>query len=214
MSIGDLERYAAWYHTPRGAWIGETEFALMMQLVQPATGSSLLDVGSGTGYFSRKFAQRGLRVTGVDPDESATRYAAGLDGNVSYIDGSVALLPFGEAAFDYCAAVTSLCFVNDVHGALAEMWRVSRHGIVLGLLNRHSLLYRHKHDHGGYRSARWDSWSEVKKCLPVLKPHPSAVHYGTAIYFASGGRCARVIERFIPRTLLWGGFLAVYLERP
>lgn len=214
MSIGDPERYEAWYQTPRGAWIAETEFALLTRLVQPAKGSSLLDVGSGTGYFTRKFAQHGLRVTGVDPDENVTRHAAGLGGNVSYVDGSVASLPFGEAAFDYCAAVTSLCFVNDVHGALAEMWRVSRHGIVLGLLNRHSLLYRHKHNQGGYRGARWDRWSEVKKWLPVLKPRPAVVRYGTAVYFTNGGKWARVIERFIPWTSPWGGFLAVYLERP
>jgi protein-L-isoaspartate O-methyltransferase len=41
--------YDAWYDTPRGRWIGDTEYALAARLLAPQAGDSLLDVGCGTG---------------------------------------------------------------------------------------------------------------------------------------------------------------------
>ena len=64
----DPAAYEAWYHAPRGAWIGDREFSLLTSLLHPQPGASLLDVGCGTGWFSRRFAEFGLRVTGIDPD--------------------------------------------------------------------------------------------------------------------------------------------------
>jgi len=63
------EQYDAWYRTPRGAWIGDTEFRLLLRLLAPQRGETLLDVGCGTGYFTRRCAREaGLQATGVDPD--------------------------------------------------------------------------------------------------------------------------------------------------
>ena len=46
---------------------------------------------------------------------------------------------FKKGEFDYSSAITSLCFINKYQSALAEMWRVSKKGIVLGLLKSSSL---------------------------------------------------------------------------
>ena len=123
-------------------------------------------------------------------------------------------LPFKNAAFDHCAAVTSLCFVNDIHQAIAEMWGVSRCGIILGLLNRHSLLYKHNHGRGGYRGARWDRSADIDKWQAGLNPRPLRVQSATAVFFPGGGCCARIFEKLLSRALPWGGFLAAYLQRP
>ena len=60
--------YDAWYYTPRGRWIGDTEYALATRLLAPQAGDSLLDVGCGTGWFTRRAAADGLLVTGLDPN--------------------------------------------------------------------------------------------------------------------------------------------------
>ena len=213
-TIGNPEAYEAWYHTPRGAWIGTTEFALLLRLLYPHPGSSLLDVGCGSGYFSRCFAERGLQVTGLDPDKAATTYAESLGGAVNYLNGSALSLPFDNEAFDYCMAVTSLCFIQEPQQALREMWRLSRYGVCLGLLNRHSLLYRKKHDSPGYAGARWDTWHDISSWLARLDPCPTAVSHRTAIFLPGGGLLSRFAERFRPGRLLWGGFLAVYFAKP
>ena len=143
------DAYQAWYRTPRGRWVAQCELGLLLRLLQPLPGQSLLDAGSGTGEFSRRFRAAGLQVTGIDPDPDMVACARSQDGDIDYLQGSVLQLPFRRGAFDFCAAVTSLCFVAAPQRAVEEMWRVSRRGIVLGLLNRHSLLYACKHDRGG-----------------------------------------------------------------
>lgn len=42
--------YDAWYDTPRGRWIGETEYALAARMLTAQPDDSLLDVGCGKGH--------------------------------------------------------------------------------------------------------------------------------------------------------------------
>lgn len=210
--LGPAE-YEAWYHTPRGEWIGETEFSLLLQLMRPGPGQTVLDVGCGSGYFSRRFANVGLAVTGIDPDPTMLEYARSQTSEVDYLQGSVLQLPFENEAFDDCTAITSLCFVNKPMQALTEMWRVCRYGIAVGLLNRRSLLYRQKHGRGGYKGARWDTWPEVAKWQSSLKPLPVTAAHRTAIFFPSGKLFGHCAEHLLPNTLPWGGFLAIYLSK-
>ena len=209
----DPVTYEAWYHTSRGAWIGDVEYSLLMRFLQPSPGQTLLDVGSGTGYFSRRFADTGLQVTGIDPQPDMIRYARTLGDDVAYIEGSALQLPFESQSFDFCAAVTSLCFISEPEQALAEMWRVSRYGVILGLLNRHSLLYRMKHGSGSYKGARWDTIASVRHWCRHLTPAPK-VTSRTAVWLPGGGGLARVMESLLPGTLTWGGFLAIGLRKP
>ena len=209
----DAAAYEAWYHTPRGAWIGQQELSLLLKLMQPTHGQSLLDVGSGTGYFSRAFADAGLKVTGIDPNPDMIHFAQAQTDTVSYVQGDARQLPFADKHFDYCSAVTSLCFVDQPAKALAEMWRVSRRGIVLGLLNRNSLLYRNKYNTGSYRGARWDDRAAVAQWIAQLTPPATGYRYKTAVFFPGGGSLSRVAEQLLPRSLPWGGFLAVYIFR-
>ena len=77
MSAAD---YDAWYDTPRGRWIGETEFNLICRLLDPQPGEHLLDVGCGTGWFTRQMAELpGLEVAGIDPNGNWLRYARERD---------------------------------------------------------------------------------------------------------------------------------------
>ncbi len=213
MTAIDPAAYEAWYHTPRGGWIGEREAGLLLALMRPVVGKTLLDVGCGTGYFSRRFADAALKVTGIDPHESMIDYAQTQGGIVDYVEGRAECLPFEDGSFDYSAAVTSLCFVAEPASALAEMWRVSRFGVVLGLLNRHSLLYRQKRGKGAYAGARWDSWQVVSQWIAQLVPSAVGYRYKTAIAFPRGGLISRLVEPLFTGSSPWGGFLAVYIAK-
>ena len=205
--------YEDWYHTQRGSWIAEHEFKLMMDMLKPRPDDNLLDVGCGTGYFSRRFAQQGMCVTGIDPDESMLDYARHQLGDVNYIKGDAQRLPFNDNSFDYCVAVTSLCFISDPEKALGEMWRVSRKGVLLGLLNRNSILYYQRHGKGAYQGARWDTYLSVNQWLDELNISPVHKACRSTITIPSGNFFAKQIEHMIPDRFHFGGFLSVKIEK-
>ncbi len=207
----DLERYDAWYDTPRGSWIGEVEFALLRSLLRPAPAESLIDVGCGTGYFTRRFSiDAGLRVTGVDIARDALGFAKSRSPDIAFVAADACRLPFAQDAFDLAAAVTSLCFVADERGAVRELVRVTRDRFVVGLLNRHSLLYLRKGRRGGlgaYRGARWHTLPEIRSLFSALPVEGLQIR--TAVLFPGGTRAARRAESMARARLPWGSFTAV-----
>jgi SAM-dependent methyltransferase len=205
----DPGQYEAWYHTPRGRWIAERETATVLALLSAAAGATVLDAGCGTGHFSRRLADAGLEVTGVDIDRAALEFARER-GQACYAAASMTTLPFGDASFEHCVAVTSLCFVGEPIAALRELLRVSRRGVVLGLLNRHSLLCLRKRGRGGYRGARWDSLGAVRRWAAAVDPS-LGLSWRSAVYLPAGGAVARLVERMLPGRPALGGFLGVRL---
>ena len=203
--------YEAWYHTPRGHWVGRQEFLLLRKLLQASADETLLDVGCGTGYFSRLFSPTGIQVTGLDPDRASLLYARTQSDAIDWVPGDAQTLPFADNCFDYCMAVTSLCFVANPAQALKEMLRVARKGVVLGLLNRHSLLYHQKKGKGAYVGARWDSSVDVLQWVSTLKAKPLSlkqIYFRSAIFIPNGGIVARCMEQCLSSRLRVGGFLA------
>ena len=206
------EDYEAWYESQRGRWIGSIEYALLKSLIRPERGSSMLDVGCGTGHFARLFA-RDIQgeVIGIDPNEEWLSYAsARAAGGERYLAGRAEALPFPDRAFDFSISVTALCFVSRQEQALRELLRVTRWRFVLGLLNRRSLLYLQKGRAGGtsgYAGAHWHTAAEVRalfESLPV-----SNLVLRAAIVFPQATPLAQAVESCWPQSVLLGGFLAV-----
>ncbi len=213
----DAAQYDAWYDTPRGAWIGEVEYALLHERLAPRAGETLLDVGCGTGYFTRRFAAVSFpgKVVGVDRDAAAVRYAA-EKGGAEYLVADACCLPFADKRFDVVASITALCFIADERLALAEMLRVARRRIVLGLLNRHSLLWWQKGRGGGagaYRGAHWHTAEEAIEMWQGLAAKAGIAR--TAVVLPGGGALARRLEAplrcLLPRA---GAFLVVAADCP
>lgn len=204
--------YDAWYQSARGRWIGQQEFSTLLKLFTPEAGQTLLDVGSGTGYFSQCFYQSGLQVMGLDPDSAMIDFAKAKESQIKYIEGNALALPFADNSFDYCSAITSLCFVSKPEQALAEMWRVSHKAVILGLLNRHSLLYYMKRNSKGYQGARWDNLKNVRQWVKNLKP-AARLNFRSVIWLPSGGTFSRIVENIAPEHYPYAGFLAVVLEK-
>ncbi len=204
--------YDAWYQSARGSWIGQQEFSVLLKLFTPQAGQSLLDVGCGTGYFSQRFQQLGLQVTGLDPDSAMIEFAKIKESKVKYLEGDAQALPFADNSFDYCSAITSLCFIAEPEKAISEMLRVSRYGVILGVLNRHSLLHVLKKNSIGYQGARWDTVSEIKKWCNKINPELKTT-IKSAVLIPSAGILAKTIETLLPDYFSFSSFLAVRIEK-
>jgi len=92
----------------------------------------LLDAGCGSGQWAIAFAERGVRVTGIDLSPEMIRLArddasaSGLD--IEWRTGDVTRLADPLAVFDAIHARVLLQFVPDVPGALRELRRVLKPG--------------------------------------------------------------------------------------
>lgn len=211
--VMDAASYDQWYETPRGRWIGQREAGLVLEHLQPRPGESLLDVGCGTGFFTRTLAASiDGPVHGVDIRAEWVEYARQHDaGGASYEVADACLLPYPNASFDLVVSITALCFIEDEAQAVSEILRVARRRVVIGLLNRHSLLWLEKGRSGGQGAYRGAHWHTVREAEDLLS-HNQAVQRPrvyTAIQLPNGGRLAHFIERVWPSSLCLGAFILI-----
>jgi SAM-dependent methyltransferase len=96
-------------------------------------GSTVLDVGCGTGTVSLSLAQRGATVVGVDPSEPYLDGARRLRSHpsVTYAWGDACDLQYPSGSFDACVSTLVIDVVPDVDRVAAEMRRVTRPGGVV-----------------------------------------------------------------------------------
>lgn len=177
--------YDDWYATPVGAFAHGAEVAALVALAGELGGVRGIEIGCGTGQFTRAFAQRGARMVGVD------RSAAMLAVAARHPTGAPLLcrahgeqLPYPAGTFDVALIVTVLEFVPDPQSVLAEMWRVlrPRGRLVVGALNA------------------WSLWAVARRLRPGKTPYAHA-------HFFQPPELVRLLARLGP--VKWRG--AVFL---
>lgn len=97
-------------------------------------GTRILDVGCGTGYFTRLLVEDGHSVTAVGLDieepfiDYARRAAAERSLPIEFLTGDALALPFEDESFDLVASHTFFTSISDPVKAMSEMKRVLRPG--------------------------------------------------------------------------------------
>jgi ubiquinone/menaquinone biosynthesis C-methylase UbiE len=106
--------------------------AAFLDWLAPERGWRWLDVGCGSGAFTRMIVDRSapLSVHGIDPSEEQLAFArAGITSpGVRFDVGSATAVPFADATFDAAVMPLVIFFVPDPPKGVAEMARVLRPG--------------------------------------------------------------------------------------
>lgn len=158
--------YEEWY-SAAGKRADVEEKQVLRELLQDFRNArTLLEVGCGTGHFTRWFSSLGLKVVGLDVSRAMLAQAQQRQSPLS-IQGDARALPFGPWSFDVVALITTLEFIHDPPAALTEATRVARMGVLLGVLNRWSFLaLRHRLSRQAlWRSARLFSPPELRRLI-------------------------------------------------
>lgn len=147
--------YQDWYSGP-GFFADYAERTLLEKMLARLRGvATVLEVGCGTGHFTRWLAGLGFEVIGAD--RSAAMLAEGRRlCSPPCILADAQDLPFATGVFDLVAMITALEFIADPVRAVAEAVRVARKGLLLGVLNQCSVLAvsRYEIGHRFFRAAR------------------------------------------------------------
>jgi SAM-dependent methyltransferase len=94
-------------------------------------GSSVLDVGCGTGVLAVRLQREGYRMTGADPFAEMLARMTEREPGIEAVHAPGQQLPLADDTFDmtYCVAVMHhIADPKDVHDTLAEMVRVTKPG--------------------------------------------------------------------------------------
>ena len=99
----------------------------------PDDAGLVVDVGAGTGKFTRTLVGHARSVTAVEPDaEMRARFTAALP-DVRVLDGSGEAIPLDDGSADAVTFAQAWHWIDPARGA-AEVARVLRPGGVLGLV--------------------------------------------------------------------------------
>lgn len=115
------------------------------------TGSTILEVGCGTGIYATHWVKPSRTFYGLDISRgmlkrSAAKFDSASD-DVLFVEGDAEHLPFRDASFDAVLSVNAIEHLDDVPSALKDMKRVCRDGgkVVLSVPNGNfSAKYREK----------------------------------------------------------------------
>jgi SAM-dependent methyltransferase len=129
-----------WLDEPRNRRASETENRLMIDLLRPIPGETILDIGCGTGRTMAALRQYGLQTTGLDPSPYMLDIAhARLGRQAALYRGVAEDLPFEDNSFNHACLDTTLEFVETPAKALEESFRVAKDRVYIGFLNRSPL---------------------------------------------------------------------------
>ena len=116
----------------------------LLDIMAPAAGETILDVGCGSGALDRMLAHRygaanPITATDVNPfllrEAAALAAEEGLDATIRFRQANAEALPFPDATFD-CAYTVTVLEECDADQALRELHRVVRPGGRVGVIVR------------------------------------------------------------------------------
>lgn len=184
------EHYDLWYETDSGKYFNTLEKNLMITLLKPSCGQTLLDIGCGTGNHLNLFQNMGLKVTGIDPSVFMVKKAKEkLKNKTPLFIGIGEKLPFKDKMFNITIIFTTLEFCQNPPLLLKEAERVTSETIFLGVLNSFSFLSLQRRIEGWfkpsiYNQARFFNIRELKRIIKNSL-HFRSTEWGGAIFLSS-----------------------------
>jgi SAM-dependent methyltransferase len=134
--------YAGWVGPEGSEHHRRLAIPALLELLQPAPGEHVLDVGCGPGVLAPHVAGAGARYTGVDASRKLIAFARRHHGaHGRFVTGDATRLPelpeVGEGAFDAAVFLLSIQDIDPLEAALASAARALRPGGRLVMLMTH-----------------------------------------------------------------------------
>ena len=120
MSLGDFTEQAAAYGRSRPGYPCELLDGLI-ELTQVRSGEPVVDIGAGTGIFTRLLVERGFDVTAIEPNAEMRR-RAGLE-SVRWVEGTFEETGLASASQRWAVAAQAFHWA-DAPRALPELHRI------------------------------------------------------------------------------------------
>lgn len=131
-------------------------------------GKRILDAGCGTGWFSKKAAEKGAVVVSMDVGDKLLSKVA-QKCNSERVVGSVLNIPFDDNTFDFVISSEVIEHIPEPLAAIKEMSRILKPGGVLALTTPNkrwffAIWIANKFGFRPYEGLEnWVSWRQLRK---------------------------------------------------
>lgn len=173
--------YDTYYRTETGKTVDNIEKEIVSAHLKELPKTNWLELGCGTGHWTKFFIDSGFQITAVDNSEAMLEIARSKNlENVEFIYADASQLPFPKNHFSGIVSITMLEFVDDLEKVLNETDRVLKPGgtLVLGCLNALSEPGKNKNNDPVFQHARFFTPNEITGMLARFgNPHISAGVY-------------------------------------
>jgi ubiquinone/menaquinone biosynthesis C-methylase UbiE len=203
--------YDQYYETEEGKKVDILEKQVISNFLESIPGGRLLEVGCGTGHWTRYFLgyQKFSEIIAIDTSEAMLEVARKkIKDKVRFELANVEKLPYSNDEFDVTVAITVMEFVDNIPLAFEEIYRVLRPGgyFIGGFLNQDSVLGKNKDNNQIFRSAHFFTEAELNSFLslfgkPVLK---QCVYYSDDYKILDGTSLAFEYQ---------GAFIGAYVKK-
>jgi len=116
-------RYDSWFETPLGKKIFESEKSCIEKLINKVEDKFAVDLGIGTGLFTKILREKGYKVIGIDISDEMLKIAKNRGFEVIKHDLNEPL-PFNDESFDFVFSMTSIEFLKNPENLFEEVKRV------------------------------------------------------------------------------------------
>ena len=224
--IKEAEHYDKWFETPEGEYTDRVEKELLIKLMKPKAGETLLEVGCGTGNYLLFFNELGYQVTGLDPSPHMMKYVEGkVPESIKVFQGVSESLPFPDNSYDVVALITSFEFVKEAEKGVEEALRVARKQVVFGILNKVSCKnivrrIQAKKKKGVFLKIKFYSVCEMKRLIRAAADNLGIkgikIDWGTVLTLPHcWKKPIRCLEGMLPSiNNPFGTFLGISIELP
>ncbi len=119
--------YDEWFSTPMGRYYEKVEKRAIKQALKDVSGKKLLEIGCGTGHWSKYFSALGFSVLGVDISfEMLKKTFRKRIPWAEFVQSNAQYLPLHNNMFDIAILITAIEFIEEPHNAIKEAVRCLR----------------------------------------------------------------------------------------
>lgn len=153
----DVKDYQRWLNKPRTQPMLDLQTELMLKMLKPVSGDTVLDIGCGTGRHLSRLAETGISSTGLDASIYMLDVAEKKIGHCADLHhGHAENLPFDDNSFNHAIFMNSLEFVEDPRQAIAEACRIAKDRLFIGTCNRYAIKSIYRRFEGVFRNSIWN----------------------------------------------------------
>lgn len=103
-------------------------FERLLTHLNPKLDKHYLDVGCGTGNYTKEFDKLGYSFVGLDPSQEMLDQANNDQNNIQWVKGMAETLPFSSGFFDGVVSTLTLHHWSELAPGFQEVYRVMKPG--------------------------------------------------------------------------------------